>query len=171
MRAVGRGRIGLLPGSFDPPSEGHKDIILRAASICHTLYVGVALNPDKKHHLFTAHERVQLLTQIIKPHQNIQVVQFPGLVVDFAEQHKVDFIVRGLRAYSDFESEFRMALVNRQISGLETLFLMANEAQTHISSTLIRQLGMLSDERLKRLEFVPPEIQQQVFERIKLKYL
>jgi pantetheine-phosphate adenylyltransferase len=176
-------RRAVYAGTFDPPSEGHKDIIQRARSVCDVLYVAVAANPDKKHHYFTVQERVQLLQTIADQLQSTQqpnddvhtsakihVVDFSGLVVEFAEQNDCSFLIRGLRAYSDFEGEFRMALVNRQISGLETLFLMANEAQTHISSSLIRQLGVLGEERLKRLEFVPPEIQDLVFERIREKY-
>jgi pantetheine-phosphate adenylyltransferase len=95
------------------------------------------------------------------PH--IEVVTFSGLVVEFAEKHQIDAIIRGLRAFSDFEYEFRMALANRKLSGIETLFLMSDERLSHISSTLIRELGQYKS-RLH--DFVPPEIEEAVFHRI-----
>src|SRR4051812_34290571 len=112
-------RRGLYAGSFDPPSEGHKDIINRAASLCDKLYVGIGENPDKKLSLFSPFERIQLLKRITEHLTNVEVVQFQGLVVDFAQKNDIQFLIRGLRAYRDFEPEFQMALVNRKISGIE----------------------------------------------------
>lgn len=153
-------------GSFDPPSEGHKDIIKRASTLCDTLYVCVATNPEKKHPLFNTEERVDLVRCVTRELPNVETRTLNGLVVSFAEENNVDFLVRGLRAYRDFEPEFQMAIVNRKVSGIETVFLMASEDQTHVSSSLIRQLGVLGQSRLAHLHFVPPEIREQVYARL-----
>ncbi len=153
----------LFPGTFDPPTLGHADLIRRSKSICDKLYVGIATNSAKPSDLFTVEERKKMLETICKPYPHVEVVTFATLVVDFAKEHNVDFLIRGLRAFSDFEYEVRMALANRRLSGIETLFLMADERVGHISSTLIRELGRLKS-RLH--DFVPAEIEEQVFLRV-----
>lgn len=153
----------LFPGTFDPPTLGHIDIIRRSLSICDQLFIGLAINKAKGETLFSAEEKLEMLKKITHPFPQVKVVSFSTLVVDFAKEHKIDFLIRGLRAFSDFEYEFRMALANRHLSGIETVFLMADERTAHISSTLIRELGRFKS-RLH--EFVPPEIEEQVFQRI-----
>lgn len=158
-------KTALFPGSFDPPSLGHLDIIKRASTVCDKLYVAVAVNVSRTKEVFSAKERVELLCEITKEIKGVEVVTFSELVVEFAKKQKVDFLIRGLRAFSDFEYEFRMALANRKIGGLETLFLMADAELAHISSTFIREFAHFK----KRLtDFVPQEIEQIVYERLKL---
>jgi pantetheine-phosphate adenylyltransferase len=153
----------LFPGTFDPPTLGHIDIIKRSASICDKLYVGIAVNSSKSDALFTAQEKEAMLKKICKPYPHAEVVHFSSLVVEFAKQNQMDYLIRGLRAFSDFEYEFRMALANRHLSGIETVFLMADERVAHISSTLIRELGRYKS---RLLEFVPAEIEEQVFLKV-----
>ena len=131
----------LFPGTFDPPTLGHIDIIRRSASICDKLYVGIAVNSFKTDALFSIEEKEAMLKKICKPYPHTEVVHFSCLVIEFAKQNQIDYLIRGLRAFSDFEYEFRMALANRHLSGIETVFLMADERVAHISSTLIRELG------------------------------
>lgn len=154
---------GLFPGTFNPPSLGHLDIIERASKICDQLYVGIAANVGKTDELFSVEERKAMLREITKEIPQVQVITFSGLVVDYALQNKIDFIIRGLRAFSDFEYEFRMALANRKMSGVETVFLMADERHSHVSSTLIREIGGFGH----RLDaFVPEQIEEIIFQRL-----
>jgi pantetheine-phosphate adenylyltransferase len=159
-------RKALFPGTFDPPTLGHLDLIRRSASICDKLYVGVAINTSKPHDLFTVQEKESMLKTICKSYPHVEVVRFSTLAVDFAKQHQIDFLLRGLRAFSDFENEFRMALANRKLSGIETVFLMADERVGHISSTLIRELGHF---KCRLHDFVPAEIEEQIFQRLSSK--
>jgi len=124
---------------------GHRDIISRALELTDELVVAVAVNPSKKP-IFSVEERVDLLRQMVLADMpsrsaDVEVGAFDGLIVDHAKERSVGFLVRGLRAYSDFEYEFRMALINRRLTGVETCFLMAAESNSHISSTLIRELA------------------------------
>lgn len=153
----------LFPGTFDPPTLGHLDIIRRSTSICDKLYIGIAVNTKKTNTLFTPHEREAMLHKICKPFSHVEIVQFSTLAVEFAKQNQVNFLLRGLRAFSDFEAEFRMALANRKLSGIETAFLMADERTSHISSSLIRELGHFKS-RLH--DFVPQEIEDMIFQRL-----
>jgi len=156
----------LFPGTFDPPTLGHIDVIRRSASICDKLYVGIAVNAHKSEALFSVEEKVAMLKLICKPYPHVEIVHFSCLVIDFAKRNQIDFLVRGLRAFSDFEYEFRMALANRHLSGIETVFLMADERVAHISSTLIRELGRYQS-RLH--QFVPGEIEEQIFSKVSRK--
>lgn len=153
----------LFPGTFDPPTLGHIDIIKRSASICDKLYVGIAVNAYKSDALFSVEEKVAMLKQICKPYPHVEIVHFSSLVIEFAKQNQINYLLRGLRAFSDFEYEFRMALANRHLSGIETVFLMADERVAHISSTLIRELGRYE---CRLHEFVPAEIEPQVFAKV-----
>ena len=154
---------GVLPGTFDPPSLGHLDIIERAAKVCDKLYVAVAMNLEKGKGLFGAEEKKEMLKEITKHLGNIEIVTFNGLIVDFAKAQGVQFLVRGLRAFSDVEHEFRMALANRRLTGIETIFLMADAQYAHISSTLIRELALYQG-RLRG--FVPEVLENQIFQKI-----
>jgi pantetheine-phosphate adenylyltransferase len=149
-------RIGIFPGTFDPPSLGHLDIIQRSALFCDRLIVAVAVKPEKKSHsLFSVDEKIEMLHLIAGKMPHVEIISFHGLIVDFARERKAHFLLRGLRAFSDFEYEFQMALANRRLSGIETLFLMADERLSQTSSSLIREIayfgGPLHD-------FVPKEI-------------
>ncbi len=148
-------RIGIFPGTFDPPSKGHLDIIQRASLICDKLLIAIAVKPDKKA-LFSPEEKKEMLRLITPSIPNVQIEIFEGLVVDFARSHKAQFLIRGLRAFSDFEYEFQMALANRRLSGIETLFLMADERHTQISSSLIREIAYFKG---PLRDFVPAEIE------------
>ena len=154
--------IGFFPGTFDPPTLGHLDIIKRSRSICDKLYVGIGINITKNA-LFTIEERKAMLTKVCAAYPHVEVVTFAGLSVEFAKQNKVDFLLRGLRPFSDFEYESSMAFTNRNLSGLETIFLLASEGIDHISSTLIREQSKFK----RRLhDFVPPEIEDEVFKKL-----
>lgn len=148
-------RIGIFPGTFDPPSKGHLDIIQRASLICDKLLIAIAVKPDKKA-LFSPEDKQEMLRLITQSIPNTQIEIFQGLVVDFARIHKAQFLIRGLRAFSDFEYEFQMALANRRLSGIETLFLMADERHTQISSSLIREIAYFKG---PLRDFVPAEIE------------
>jgi pantetheine-phosphate adenylyltransferase len=154
---------GLFPGTFDPPSLGHLDIIERSAKVCDQLVVAVARNYEKVEELFTVDERVLMLQEVTKGMGNVEVTTFVGLAADFAEKHGIDCFVRGLRAHSDVEYEFRMALANRKLSGKETLFLMSGQQHGHISSTLIREIGR---EGHSLGDFVPKAIEEQILARL-----
>jgi pantetheine-phosphate adenylyltransferase len=147
-------------GSFDPLTLGHVDIIRRAAAIFDRLTVGIGVNPDKRP-LFSPEERLSLTTEVLKPFRNVEVDWFHGLTVDFIRQREARVLVRGVRTLSDIESEFTMTLANRALDPeIDTVFLMASERYTHISSSLIKQIAQLaqSNSVAKLSEFVPPEI-------------
>ncbi len=146
-------RIGLFPGTFDPPSIGHLDIMKRALLICDELIIAIAEKPTKSS-LFTIEEKMKMLKKIVP--SKVEVTHFEGLIVDFAKQKNVQFLIRGLRAFSDFEYEFQMALANRRLSGIETVFLMADERHAQISSSLIREIAYFGG---PIHEFVPAEIE------------
>ena len=156
-------KTALFPGTFDPPTLGHLDIIQRAATLCDKLYVGVAVNL-RKAPAFSVEERKEMLQLISKNVPQIEIVSFEGLVVDFAVDLKVESLIRSFRTSSDLDYEFAMALTNRQIGGVETSFLMAGEGLGHISSSLIKEVAWFG----KRLgSFVPEEIEEQIFQRLK----
>lgn len=155
-------RKALFPGTFDPPSLGHLDLIERALGLCDRLYVGIGVNTAKRA-TFTVEERGEMLEKICRPLDSVEVVVFDGLVVDFAKEKGIGFLVRGLRAAADFDYELQMALANRKLSGIETVFLLANPLYAHVSSTLIREVAKMQH-RLK--DFVPEAIEAMIFERL-----
>ena len=138
-------RRAIYPGSFDPVTNGHLDVIQRASRLFDDLIIAVAFN-DQKHKstLFAIDERIELLRQSCDDIHNAHFVKLDGLLVDFARQHQVDAIVRGLRAISDFEFEFQMALMNRKMEpSLETIFMMPKEEYTYISSRIVKVIARL----------------------------
>jgi pantetheine-phosphate adenylyltransferase len=138
-------RRAIYPGSFDPVTNGHLDVIQRASRLFDDLIIAVAFN-DQKHKstLFSIDERIGLLTQSCENIPNARVVRLDGLLVDFAKHQNVDAIVRGLRAISDFEFEFQMALMNRKMEpALETIFMMPKEEYTYISSRIVKEIARL----------------------------
>jgi pantetheine-phosphate adenylyltransferase len=133
----------LYPGSFDPLTFGHLDIIKRASLLFDRVIVTVAVN-TKKSYLFSPDERIALIKDCLKKDglDNVEVDQFTGLLVDHARRHKVNTLIRGIRQISDFEYEFRMALMNRKLSPeIDTVFLMPREEYTFISATLVREVA------------------------------
>ena len=138
-------RRAIYPGSFDPVTNGHLDVIQRASRLFDDLIVAVAFNDQKqKSTLFSTDERIELLRQSCDDIPNAQIVKLDGLLVDFAKQQGAGAIVRGLRAISDFEFEFQMALMNRKMEpSLETIFMMPKEEYTYISSRIVKEIARL----------------------------
>jgi pantetheine-phosphate adenylyltransferase len=153
----------IYPGSFDPVTVGHWDIILRAERLVGRLVVGVLRNPEKDC-LFSPEERVAFLEELVAGHPNVEVVPFHGLLVDFARQQGAHCIIRGVRAFSDFEYEFQMALMNRKLfPELETMFLMPKEEFSVISSRMVRQVGSMGGE-IRGL--VPESLRERIAARL-----
>lgn len=133
----------IYPGTFDPVTYGHIDLIKRAKAIFPEVIVAVAHNPYKKP-IFTISERMGMLRAATKGMSGIKIVDFNGLVVDYARKHKVKVLIRGLRMLSDFEYEFQMALTNRKLSrDIETIFLMPHESYSYLSSKLLKEAASL----------------------------
>ncbi len=133
----------IYPGTFDPVTYGHIDLIKRAREIFPEVIVAVAHNPHKKP-IFTISERVVMLKGATRGMKGVKVVEFDGLVVDYARKHKVKVLIRGLRMLSDFEYEFQMALTNRKLSSnIETIFLMPHESHSYLSSRLLKEVASL----------------------------
>jgi len=152
-------RIAIYPGSFDPLTNGHVDIIERGSRIFDQIIVAVLGNVEKTP-LFSEAERVSVLQHVFKGRTNVQVETFSGLLVDYAQQKKANVIVRGLRAVSDFEYEFQMALMNRHLApGIETVFMMPAEQYTYISSRLIKEVFTLGGEITG---LVPPIVEEKL---------
>ncbi|MEC6909015.1 pantetheine-phosphate adenylyltransferase [Photobacterium piscicola] len=132
----------IYPGTFDPITNGHLDLIDRAAAMFDHVIVGVAFNPSKKP-LFSLEERVNLAQQITAHLPNVEIVGFSGLLVNFAKEHNANILVRGLRAVSDFEYEFQLANMNRRLMPeLETVFLTPAEENSFISSTIVKEVAL-----------------------------
>lgn len=131
----------IYPGTFDPVTNGHADLIERAAKLFKHVVIGIALNPSKKPR-FSLDERVELLKTVTAHLDNVEVVGFSGLLVDFAKDQQASVLVRGLRAVSDFEYEFQLANMNRRLSpDLESVFLTPAEENSFISSTLVKEVA------------------------------
>jgi len=153
--------LAVYPGSFDPLTNGHVDIITRGARLFDRIIVAILINSEKAP-LFTMDERVEIARDVFKDLPNVEVDTFDGLLVDFVERRQAQVIVRGLRAVSDFEFEFQMALMNQRLNGrIETIFMMPAEQYTYTSSRLIKEVfrlggrvhGLVPDvveERLRR---------------------
>ena len=145
----------LYPGTFDPVTNGHIDIVLRARELFDAVVITVAINPGKMP-LFTVAERVRMLQDCLKEYDKISIDSFDGLVVDHAHEVGAVGIIRGLRAVSDFEYEFQMALMNKKLAGdINTVFLMPHEKYTYLNSSIIRNLASLHSDVS---EFVPPNV-------------
>jgi pantetheine-phosphate adenylyltransferase len=152
-------RIAIYPGSFDPLTNGHVDIIERGARIFDQIIVAILANVEKTP-LFSVSERVALIQDVFKDRPNVQVDTFDGLLVDYAQRKHASVLVRGLRAVSDFEYEFQMALMNRHLApGIETVFMMPAEQYTYISSRLIKEVFMLNG---KIDGLVPPVVEERL---------
>ena len=145
----------MYPGTFDPITNGHQDLVRRAAAIFSDVTVAIAANPGKAP-LFTLEERVGLARAVLADIPNVVVTGYTGLTVDFAEQHGIGVVVRGLRAVSDFEFEFQLATMSRHLSDkVDYVFLTPTEQFNFISSTLVREIASLGG---NVAEFVPPQV-------------
>jgi len=152
-------RIAVCPGSFDPLTMGHVDIIERAARLFDRVVVSVLINREKQP-LFSLDERVEIIREVFAGQANVEVDTFEGLLVDYAQQKNASVIIRGLRAVSDFEYEFQMALMNRHLSPqIETAFMMPAEQYTYISSRLIKEVFALGGQVAG---LVPPLVEQRL---------
>jgi pantetheine-phosphate adenylyltransferase len=146
--------LAVYPGSFDPLTNGHVDIISRGARLFDRIIVAILVNAEKSP-LFTMDERVEITRSVFRAHSNVEVDTFDGLLVDYVERRDAQVIVRGLRAVSDFEFEFQMALMNRRLRpNIETVFMMPAEQYTYISSRLIKEVFSLGG----RVEGLVPEL-------------
>jgi pantetheine-phosphate adenylyltransferase len=156
-------KAAIYPGSFDPPTLGHLNIIQRATNRFEKLVVAVGENSSKVSSMFSLNERVNFLKAITTNVNNVEIVSFSGLLVDFAESQQIDVIIRAIRTIFDFEYETLQAQVNRQLGALETFYLVVDEKYRLISSTLVREIALHG----KRLHcFVPAEIEEAVFNRL-----
>ena len=151
--------VAIYPGSFDPLTNGHVDIIERGARLFDRIIVAMLINMDKSP-LFTLPERVEIAREVFHDSANVEVDTFDGLLVDYVERKRAQAIVRGLRAVSDFEFEFQMALMNQRLNPrIETVFMMPAEQYTYISSRLIKEVFTLGGEITG---LVPPIVEDQL---------
>lgn len=154
--------LAVFPGSFDPITNGHVDIIARGLSVFDQVLIAILLNPDKRP-LFTVEERVEIIRETYRGDPRVSVDTFSGLLVDYAERVGAAVIVRGLRAISDFEYEFQMALMNRRLNPrIETVFMMPAEQYSYLSSRLVKEVVQLGG-RVRGL--VPPVVERRLREK------
>ena len=158
-------KIGVYPGSFDPLTNGHLDIIKRASKLFDKLIVGVLVNDSKKNPLFTMEERVKLIQKCIGDLPNVEVGSFDGLLVDFVKKNGAHAIVKGLRAVSDYEYELQMAALNRHIDNdIDTIFLMADVQNSFLSSSVVKELAWHGG---SICGLVPKEIEKDIVDSVR----
>jgi pantetheine-phosphate adenylyltransferase len=164
MSAAKQPRTAVYTGVFDPVHLGHLDVIERGSKLFDRLVVGVGDNPDKAP-FFSLDERVALVQQVVRPYANVEVRPFKGLAVQFVREVGARIILRGLRTTSDMEYEFNMSLANTALDPeIETVFLMAREAYSHVSGNLLRQIAIFGGPLHK---FVPPEVKTALEKRVR----
>ena len=152
------------PGTFDPITRGHEDLVRRAATLYDALIVGVA-DSKAKRTFFTLHERVEMAREVLGDLKTVQVVGFSGLLIEFIRQHDARVVLRGLRAVSDFEYEFQLAGMNRSLyPDFETMFLTPSEQHMFISATLVREIALLGGDVAK---FVHPLVGKKLTSKVK----
>lgn len=157
-------RTAIYPGSFDPLTNGHLDVVQRAAKLFDRVVVAVAEN-ESKHPLFTLDERVTLVRKAIAKIPNARADSFNGLLVEYVAQQKAQAIVRGLRAVSDFEFEFQLALMNRKLDeDIETIFMMPKDTYTFLSSRIVKEIARLGGDVSS---FVPAPVQSALMKKLK----
>ena len=155
-------KIAIYPGSFDPVTNGHLDVLKRALRIFDKVIIAVGENPDKKY-LFSVKERRDMLQKVIKG--NVEIDHFSGLLIDFAKKKKATAIIRGLRAVSDFDSEFQMALMNRKLdSKIETVFIMTRGMYCYLSASIVKEAASLG---AKLNGMVPDYVKKKLNEKFK----
>jgi pantetheine-phosphate adenylyltransferase len=156
-------KIGVYPGTFDPVTHGHADIIARSLRVFDKVIVAVAPNPTKRP-LFDLAERVKMVKLVTKGFPHVEVVTFDGLLVEYVQKRKAHAVIRGLRAISDFEYEFQMALVNRKLNkSVETVFLMPSEEYSYLTSTLIKEVASFGG---RLTDFLHPQVAQRLLQRL-----
>ena len=159
-------RTFIYPGSFDPITYGHIDIIERALKICDKVIVGILTN-SLKESTFTAEERMSLIGKALPGRQEIEVMSFSGLLVDFMRKNNVKTVIRGLRAVSDFENEFQLALINKnQYPDMETLFMMTNSNYLYLSSSMVKEIAKYGG---KVDSYVPLCVSEALMDKFKTK--
>ncbi len=153
----------LYPGSFDPFTYGHLDVVRRATALFDAVIVGVAANPEKRAPLFTPDERVTMISEAVKGLSGVEVATFHGLTVEFARSVGASALLKGLRVYSDFEAELQQALMNRQLAPeIETVFLMSGYAQIFVSSSILKDVASHGGDVSS---FVPEVVAQRLKEK------
>lgn len=154
----------ICPGSFDPVTRGHLDIITRASKMFDRVYVAVLVNSSKKP-CFSIEERMALMREAVSALPNVEVVSFEGLLAAYCRKHRIDAIVKGLRAVSDFEYEFQMAIANKKLCPqLETIFLTADSDSMYLSSSMVREIGAYGGDISN---FVPACVHDKIVERLR----
>jgi pantetheine-phosphate adenylyltransferase len=156
-------KVAVYPGSFDPFTNGHLDVVDRALGIFDRLIVAVAANPEKRQPLFTVEERVKLITESLKGRARAEVASFTGLTVEYARSRGANTIVKGLRAYSDFDAELQQALMNRKLApDIHTVFLMSGFAHIFVSSSILKDIASYGGQVA---DLVPPPIARALKEK------
>jgi pantetheine-phosphate adenylyltransferase len=154
----------MYPGTFDPVTLGHEDLVRRAASVFERVVVAIAADPGSKKPMFSIDERVELAREALASIENLEVRRYSGLTVDFARENGLSVIVRGLRAVADFEYEFQLATMNRHLTEeVETVFLTPTDKYTFISSTLVREIATLGGDIT---EFVSPTVKEALMAKV-----
>ncbi|HEY3238683.1 MAG TPA: pantetheine-phosphate adenylyltransferase [Acidimicrobiia bacterium] len=154
----------LVPGSFDPVTFGHLDVIERVARFFDSVIVAVIRNPQKSASLFSLEEREAMLAEVTAHLDNIRIEYFAGLLVDFAREHGADTIVKGLRAVTDFDYELQMAQMNQTLSGIDTFFLATSPQYSFLSSSLVREVARFGGDVSS---LVPPQVAARLIQRFK----
>ncbi len=157
-------KIAIVPGSFDPITYGHIDIIKRSAQLFDEIIVAILVNPDKKY-LFTLEEREEMINESIKDFNNVRVDSFSGLLVNYAKKVNSTVIVRGLRAVSDFEYEMQLTFMNKALDdNIETFYMMANKQYSFISSSIVKGVSGFGADLSK---FVPKHVEERLEKKVK----
>ncbi|MEJ3658981.1 pantetheine-phosphate adenylyltransferase [Actinomycetes bacterium KLBMP 9759] len=155
-------RRAVCPGSFDPPTNGHLDIVGRAAGLFDEVVVAVLVNKTKKS-LFGVEERIEMLAEVVAPYPNVRVDSFHGLLVDYCRAHEIKAIVKGLRAVTDFDYELQMAQMNQQLSGVDTLFMSTSPEYSFVASSLVKEVATYGGDVAHLL---PSSVHRRLLDRI-----
>ncbi len=155
-------RRAVCPGSYDPPQNGHLDVIGRAAALFDEVVVAVLVNKSKKS-LFSVDERMEMLTEVVEPWPNVRIDSFHGLLVDYCRDHDIRAIVKGLRGGSDFDYELQMAQMNQRLSGVDTLFMSTSPEYSFVSSSLVKEVATHGGDVAHLL---PDSVHRRLLERI-----
>jgi pantetheine-phosphate adenylyltransferase len=156
-------RRAVCPGSFDPPTNGHLDVVGRSSALFDEVVVAVLVNKSKKS-LFTVDERMDMLTEVLSEYPNVTVGSFHGLLVDYCRANDIRAIVKGLRAVTDFDYELQMAQMNQRLSGVDTLFMSTSPEYSFVSSSLVKEVATYGGDVAHLL---PPTVHRRLLDRIK----